>query len=223
MKSSVIEWLAEEDKLRVLCATTTIAQGINFPVSSVFLTSRFVPQGNLSRSMEMAPRDFWNLAGRAGRMQHDSVGVVGLAAGDSAQAIVAYVRRATGELISSLVNMLNNLERIGRLHELESVIKVNSGRISVCYVAHLWNEKRIWMLYWRTRNNSPQYLWLCGLLRASADGRAKADKLLEATRNYAEVGSQSWSCSASRHDWIFSRRVGSAGWATPIGEGTDSS
>src|SRR6185503_14776269 len=48
---ALIEWLAEEDKLRVLCATTTIAQGINFPVSSVFLASRFVPQGNLSRSL----------------------------------------------------------------------------------------------------------------------------------------------------------------------------
>ena len=139
---ALIEWLAEEDKLRVLCATTTIAQGINFPVSSVFLTSRFVPQGHLSRSMEMAPRDFWNLAGRAGRMQHDSVGVVGLAAGDSAQAIFAYVRRATGELISSLVNMLNNLERIGRLNELESVIQGEQWEDFRCYVAHLWNEKK---------------------------------------------------------------------------------
>ena len=76
---ALIEWLAEEGKLRVLCATTTIAQGINFPVSSVFLASRFF-QGELPK--EMAPRDFWNLAGRAGRMQHDSVGVVGLAVGN---------------------------------------------------------------------------------------------------------------------------------------------
>ena len=53
--------------------------------------------------------------------------------------------------------MLNNLERIGRLHELESVIQWEDFR---CYVAHLWNEKRIWMLSWRTQNNSPQYLWL---------------------------------------------------------------
>ena len=36
---TLIEWLAEESRLRVLCATTTIAQGINFPVASVFLSS----------------------------------------------------------------------------------------------------------------------------------------------------------------------------------------
>ena len=36
---SLIEWLAETGQLNVLCATTTIAQGLNFPVSSVFLQS----------------------------------------------------------------------------------------------------------------------------------------------------------------------------------------
>ncbi len=52
---ALIEWLAEEGKLLVLCATMTIAQGINFPVSSVFLQSRsrFDPQVN--SSMDMPP------------------------------------------------------------------------------------------------------------------------------------------------------------------------
>jgi len=181
----LIEWLAEEDKLRVLCATTTIAQEINFPVSSVFLASRFVPQGNLSSSMEMPPRDFWNLAGRAGRIQHDSVGVVGLAAGNSAQAIVEYVRRATGELISNLVNMLNNLEQAGRLHELESVIQGEQWEDFRCYVAHLWNEKKDLDAVLADTEQLLRNTYGYGILRASADGKAKADKLLEATRNYA--------------------------------------
>ena len=111
---ALIEWLAEAGKLRVLCATSTIAQGINFPVSSVFLASRYVPQGALYNK-EMPPRDFWNLAGRAGRMHHDSVGVVGLAAGESATEIIEYVSQALGEIVSRLVNMLNNLEQIGRV------------------------------------------------------------------------------------------------------------
>ena len=33
---ALMEWLAETGSLRMLCATSTIAQGINFPVSSVF-------------------------------------------------------------------------------------------------------------------------------------------------------------------------------------------
>ena len=42
---ALMEWLAEKGTLRMLCATSTIAQGLNFPVASVFLASRFVPQG----------------------------------------------------------------------------------------------------------------------------------------------------------------------------------
>ncbi|TGG96360.1 MAG: DEAD/DEAH box helicase, partial [Aphanocapsa feldmannii 277cV] len=76
---ALMEWLAETGSLRMLCATSTIAQGINFPVSSVFLSSRYVLQGTMS--VEIAPREFWNLAGRAGRIGHDSVGVVGLCEG----------------------------------------------------------------------------------------------------------------------------------------------
>jgi Lhr-like helicase len=52
---TLMEWLAESGHLRVLCATSTIAQGINFPVSSIFLASRFVPQGR--QSVEMSPRE----------------------------------------------------------------------------------------------------------------------------------------------------------------------
>lgn len=48
---ALIEWLVEEEKVRVLCATTTIVQGINFPVSSVFLASRFVPGEKSSKEM----------------------------------------------------------------------------------------------------------------------------------------------------------------------------
>ena len=73
---ALMEWLAETGTLRILCATTTIAQGINFPVSSVFLQTHKYPYGQ-----EMSSREFWNLAGRAGRIGHDSVGVIGLAEG----------------------------------------------------------------------------------------------------------------------------------------------
>ncbi len=47
-------------------------------------------------------------------MNHDSVGIVGLAAGENSQDIVEYVSRAMGELVSRLVNMLNNLETFVR-------------------------------------------------------------------------------------------------------------
>src|SRR5262249_51149660 len=96
----LIEWLAEQGKLRVLCATSTVAQGINFPVSSVFLSSRHVYQDG--RMAEMSPREFWNLAGRAGRIGHDSVGVIGLAEGRNRTDVLAYVSKTTGALASRL-------------------------------------------------------------------------------------------------------------------------
>lgn len=90
---SLIEWLAEIGKLRVLCATSTIAQGINFPVSSVFLASRHLP---VKSGKEIPTRAFWNLAGRAGRIEHDSVGIVGIAAGTDPASVQDYIGEQTG-------------------------------------------------------------------------------------------------------------------------------
>lgn len=177
---SLVEWLAEEGNLHVLCATTTIAQGINFSVSSVFLTSNKYPYGK-----EMAPRDFWNLAGRAGRMGHDSVGVVGLAAGKSPETIMEYVGRATGELISRLVNMLDELEKNGRLNELETVIHQEQWEDFRCYVAHLWNEKKNLDAVLADTDQLLRNTYGYGVLKASQDGEQKARMLLDATKSYA--------------------------------------
>jgi replicative superfamily II helicase len=180
---ALIEWLAEEGKLRVLCATTTIAQGINFPVSSVFLSSRYVY--NEPRSIEMPPRDFWNLAGRAGRMKHDSVGVVGLAAGNNPDEIVEYVKKATGELASQLVELLNELEDRGQLHNLQVVIQEKQWEDFRCYVTHLWNDVKNLQVVLSDTEQLLRNTYGYNVLRASENGREKADKLLEVTKNYA--------------------------------------
>ncbi|HPT97727.1 MAG TPA: DEAD/DEAH box helicase [Armatimonadota bacterium] len=187
---ALIEWLAEEGKLKVLCATSTVAQGINFPVSSVFLASRYLPQGH--RAREMYPREFWNLAGRAGRMNHDSVGVVGLAADERSQAQVAeFVSRATGQLVSRLVNLLSELEQAGRLHQLETVIQGEQWEDFRCYVAHLWNEKQSLDAVLADTEQLLRNTFGYGILRTEPNGRAKADRLLEATRNYVRRLAQS--------------------------------
>ena len=117
---ALMEWLAETGSLRMLCATSTIAQGLNFPVSSVFLSSRFVPSGNYSA--EIPPREFWNLAGRAGRIDHDSVGVVGLCEGTDHDAVIEFVSRNTGALVSRLVVLLDELVKEGSLNQLSEVL-----------------------------------------------------------------------------------------------------
>ncbi len=179
---ALMEWLSEEGKLRVLCATTTIAQGINFPVSSVFLASNKYPYGK-----EMSPREFWNLAGRAGRMNHDSVGVVGLAEGNNSKEIIDYVSRTTGELVSRLVTMLNELDQAGKLNDLESEIQKEQWEDFRCYVAHLWNEKRNLDAVLSATEQLLRHTFGYGWLESKQDQKNKTDKLLETTKQYVRL------------------------------------
>jgi len=180
---ALMEWLAETGNLRMLCATTTIAQGINFPVSSVFLASRFVPQGRMS--VEMAPREFWNLAGRAGRIGHDSVGVVGLAEGKDREALLNFVSRSTGALVSRLVTLLDALAAQGALHSLSDVLWQDQWEDFRCYVAHLWAEKKNLDAVLADTDQLLRQTYGYTTLRNDPAQREKADALLEATQSYA--------------------------------------
>jgi len=136
---SLMEWLVEEEALKVLCATTTIAQGINFPVSSVFLQSIEYPY-----SKKMTYREFWNLAGRAGRVGQDNVGVVGIACdtAEKERELIDYVKESTGDLTSRLIAILKSLEESGKLNDLESMMYAPQWEDFRCYIAHLLNEKK---------------------------------------------------------------------------------
>lgn len=180
---SLIEWLTECGHIRVLCATTTIAQGLNFPVSSVFLASRKYPYGN-----EMSHRAFWNLAGRAGRVQHGSIGVVGIASGGDPNEIREYVSQATGSLVSRMISLLEEMEQNGKALDLTQVIHQDQWTDFRSYVAHLWNEKKNLDLVIaeaeQLLRNTFGYSSLRG--RGDQESRAKADAVLEATKTYVK-------------------------------------
>ena len=181
---ALMEWLAERGKLRVLCATSTIAQGINFPVSSVFLASRFVPQEN--QSIEISPREFWNLAGRAGRIGHESIGVVGLTEkSDDRDGLISFVCRNTGALVSRLVTLIDELAAQGELHRLSEVLWKDQWEDFRCYVAHLWAEKKNLDAVLANTEHFLRQTYGYTSLRNDPTQREKADALLEATRAYA--------------------------------------
>ncbi len=177
---ALMEWLAETGTLRVLCATTTIARGINFPVSSVFLQTHKYPYGQ-----EMSSREFWNLAGRAGRLGHDSVGVVGLAEGSDPESIVKFVSRSTGALVSRLVSQLNELAEQGRLARLSEELWQDQWEDFRCYVAHLWAEKKNLDAVLSGSEQLLRQTFGYTTLRNDPTQRHKADILLNATRAYA--------------------------------------
>lgn len=98
----LMEWLFEKRQLDVLAATTTIAQGVNFPVSGVVMAATQYPFGE-----SMPAEDFWNIAGRAGRVSQGQLGVVALVARDEAEAAdrKEFIHRNTGDLNSALIQI----------------------------------------------------------------------------------------------------------------------
>ena len=180
---SLMEWLAESGHLKVLCATTTIAQGIDFPVSSVFLASRHFP-GPWGQ-VEMTPREFWNLAGRAGRLGHDSVGVVGLAEGTDRAETMAFVQKTTGALVSRLVTLLDELAREGELAGLTGVLWKDQWEDFRCYVAHLCAEAKNLDAVLADSEQLLRHTYGYATLRADPARRQHAEALLAATREYA--------------------------------------
>ncbi|MXX58516.1 MAG: DEAD/DEAH box helicase, partial [Rhodothermaceae bacterium] len=175
----LMEWLAENGDLKVLCATTTIAQGINFPVSSLFLQTHKYQYG------KMSSRDFWNLAGRAGRIRHDSVGVIGLAEGSNPRALQEFISSQTGALVSRLVSQLNELATQGNLARLSDLLWEDQWEDFRCYVAHLWAEKKDLDAVLSDSEQLLRQTFGYTSLRNDPSQRPKADALLKATRAYA--------------------------------------
>src|SRR5690606_22492377 len=104
----LIEDLMSREKLQALAATTTIAQGINFPVSAVIVGSYVYKSKKGSKDMPV--RDFWNLAGRVGRAGQSSMGWVGMAVRNDQDlhSVGQYVMQASDHLHSQLVNAIDN-------------------------------------------------------------------------------------------------------------------
>lgn len=98
----LMEWLFEKGCLDVMAATTTIAQGVNFPVSGVVMAATHYPYG-----IPMPPEDFWNIAGRAGRVSQGQLGVVALVAEDEQQIAERrdFINRNIGDLNSALIQL----------------------------------------------------------------------------------------------------------------------
>ena len=115
----LMEWLFEKEELKFLVATTTIAQGVNFPVTGVVMASHQYPEKN--RTVDMPPEDFWNIAGRAGRIGQGHLGVVALVADSDAKAetLRNFINQQSGDLNSALLQLVaeagDSLSDLGRI------------------------------------------------------------------------------------------------------------
>jgi RAD3-like DEAD/DEAH box helicase/helicase-like protein len=73
-----LERAYRDGALRVLCATSTLSQGMNLPTKTVLVPDTWRGQGE-----QVSVRDFWNTAGRAGRAGQETEGHVVLIARDA--------------------------------------------------------------------------------------------------------------------------------------------
>jgi superfamily II DNA/RNA helicase len=75
-----VEQAVRDRQIEFVVATTTLAEGVNFPFSSVIVQSLALKEapeaGKPSRYAPITPRSFWNIAGRAGRPGFDAEGQV---------------------------------------------------------------------------------------------------------------------------------------------------
>lgn len=97
-----IEELVRNNKIKIIFATTTLAQGMNFPINTViFDTVRF-----RGRSEDLSNAEFWNIAGRAGRAYKDKEGYIILSymstQKETKAKVLKYIESDLKEVISSL-------------------------------------------------------------------------------------------------------------------------
>lgn len=130
----LIELLMEKGKLKALVATTTIAQGINFPASAVIMGAYNYPfQG------PMPSRDFWNIAGRVGRVGQQGMGWIGIASKNDKDLkdISEYVKKASEDLLSQLTDLLQNFQNIANEDFAEWLYRDERWSAVLQYISHL--------------------------------------------------------------------------------------
>lgn len=136
---ALMEWLFEENELNFLVATTTIAQGVNFPITGIVMASHQYPSER--GPTDMPPEDFWNIAGRAGRVGQESLGVVALVADDDIKAtnLKSFINKQSGDLNSALLRLA--IESGDLLDDLGKIVyQIPEWSSFLQYLAHTYRQ-----------------------------------------------------------------------------------
>ncbi|EAV44218.1 hypothetical protein SIAM614_15505 [Stappia aggregata IAM 12614] len=126
----LVERLASLGTLDYIAATTTLAQGMNFPVSSVVIHS--VTKGMPAKALK--PAEFWNIAGRAGRVGLSEKGVIVFANPDHRPHWERYTQFLS-ERVDSALN--DAIKKINETDTVKWTYKTHEGiRPFIQYLGH---------------------------------------------------------------------------------------
>jgi hypothetical protein len=140
----LLEWALEEGELTALVATSTLAQGVNFPISNVILSTNSKPikMGDRFAREDLRPDEFWNIAGRAGRLFQETLGLVLFASQTPDDVkIEEYVNKQVVELASALEQMLEDTIARGWDLDLRRLVRNDAKWSSfVQYLSHCYRK-----------------------------------------------------------------------------------
>ncbi len=164
--------------IKVVAATTTLAQGMNFPIATVIFQGMDVPYGGYSRKMSSS--EFWNIAGRAGRALVDKEGHV-IAICNSVEQkdqFKNYLVHRNEEIVSSLLHVIEDIpEDCLSLRYIEQYNELSTLLQYIYHIKKLNENIEIEDLL----RGSYVYLNL-----ESKGNNELAEKLLRITKNYID-------------------------------------
>jgi superfamily II DNA/RNA helicase len=110
----LVEYLIRKKEIAHIFATTTVAQGINFPISCVFIDDTRKGDARKSGAKNLSTSEIMNIAGRAGRTLVDNVGKVIFPFNSKTNEVRAkqYLQDETRQVISALTGLLSKAEAI---------------------------------------------------------------------------------------------------------------
>ncbi len=181
----LVEWLMAKGHLNVLVATSTLAQGVNFPVASVVLTSHTQHGGTGEGRRAMPIDQFWNIAGRTGRLHQDSLGLALFASRNELDNDILqdYVEQQVQDLASYLEEMVNEVLRVGGDLSLETLVQYPAWSTFSQYIAHAYRVAERPTDF--VARSESLLLSTLGYRRLQDTSPHIAQMLLQATRSYA--------------------------------------
>jgi hypothetical protein len=134
----LIELMVDDGDVGVICGTTTLAQGVNFPIASVIVETLKRPVGNANGWADFTFSEFWNIAGRAGRALRDRVGLVVFPARNNVDEdnVREFLAREATEVASALIDALVRAADAADRFDLSFVRRNPTFSVFLQYLMH---------------------------------------------------------------------------------------
>ena len=168
-----IENAISSQLINIVAATTTLAQGMNFPISTVIFQTMSIPLKG-----DMIPSEFWNIAGRAGRALVDKEGhIIAITDGENdSNKFKGYLTAKNQEVLSSLIDVIERVPEddvgsywIRECGQLSALLQYIYHIILVDPDIEIEDLLRGSLVYYQLRESDNNYL---------------AEKLIRLTGNY---------------------------------------